>query len=399
MTGGIFISYRRSDDRHAAGRLHLHLREVFGAQQIFMDVSTIEPGHSFVQVLHEKVASCKVMLVLIGRGWLSSVERLKAPSDFVRMEIEAALKRKDVRIVPVLIDGLAMDQLPALPEALHKLTDRQAWNLSHTSFEADVTGLIRILEKDVPPIRKGLWAKWFANRPVVPNSRRATPPISVRQTATSESAPQRLIRPVGKISGWDRGVALALAIGAAPIMASVALLSLVLKDRLGFASEDRALIAGYTIGAFLLLVTTWLRMRWRGAGISGLERALYTVTLAIAVAFIVACNLINYVKLAAFIWGGLVVVAATIFPLLSRTKRESGGEVVVYWLGCVVALFVIAASQVGENTSRALFPWLLPRRAMLLHMVWAYSIAVMIALLLTAYVTFRRNPPIWTQEP
>lgn len=399
MTCGIFISYRRSDDRHAAGRLHLHLREIFGAQQIFMDVSTIEPGHSFVQVLHEKIASCKVMLVLIGRGWLNNVERLKAPGDFVRMEIEAALKRKDVRIVPVLIDGLTMDQLPALPEPLQQLTDRQAWNLSHTSFETDVAGLIKTLAKDVPPLKWGLWATWFGNRAAGASSRRVPRPISVRQTAASDSAPQRLIRPVGRNSGWDRGIALAFAIGAAPIIFAVSITSMFLNQRLHVASHDRAIIAGFSIGALLLLVATLLRMKWRGASISGLERALYWVTMAIAVASIAGCILFNYVEKAALIWVPVIVVAATIFPLLSKTKRESGGEVVVYWVGCVTALFLIATGQVTEMTSRALFPWLPPRLAIQLHMVWAQSIAATIAVLLAAYVTFRRVPPIWKQEP
>jgi hypothetical protein len=68
MAGGIFISYRREDSRHAAGRLVDRLGQTFGRDQMFIDVDAIEPGLDFVQVLGEKIDSCDVLLALIGPG-------------------------------------------------------------------------------------------------------------------------------------------------------------------------------------------------------------------------------------------------------------------------------------------------------------------------------------------
>lgn len=41
---GVFLSYRREDTRHVAGRLYERLTERFGQANVFMDVDSIEPG-------------------------------------------------------------------------------------------------------------------------------------------------------------------------------------------------------------------------------------------------------------------------------------------------------------------------------------------------------------------
>jgi hypothetical protein len=45
--GGVFISYRRGESRHVAGRLADRLIDRFCAERIFMDVQAIEPGTDF----------------------------------------------------------------------------------------------------------------------------------------------------------------------------------------------------------------------------------------------------------------------------------------------------------------------------------------------------------------
>src|SRR5262245_30179670 len=112
MASGIFVSYRRDDSRHAAGRLLDRLRQTYEPRHLFMDVNDIAPGLDFVKVLSEQVAACDVMLVVIGPNWLDAREdtgkrRLDDPRDFVRIEVEAALRR-DVRVIPVLVDGASM---------------------------------------------------------------------------------------------------------------------------------------------------------------------------------------------------------------------------------------------------------------------------------------------------
>ena len=72
---GIFISYRRDDSSGHAGRLFDKLVDRFGKDRIFMDIDTIEPGEDFVKVIEEAVASCEVLIAVIGRSWLSTAGR------------------------------------------------------------------------------------------------------------------------------------------------------------------------------------------------------------------------------------------------------------------------------------------------------------------------------------
>ena len=108
---GIFISYRRQDAAGNAGRLYDRLARHFGAERVFMDVEGIEPGLDFVEALEGAVASCEVLIVVIGAGWLATdnagKRRLDDPKDFVRIETAAALARH-IRVVPVLVDGAVM---------------------------------------------------------------------------------------------------------------------------------------------------------------------------------------------------------------------------------------------------------------------------------------------------
>ena len=47
--GNVFISYRREDSAGWAGRLAERLKQTFGAESIFMDIDTIQPGTDFTQ--------------------------------------------------------------------------------------------------------------------------------------------------------------------------------------------------------------------------------------------------------------------------------------------------------------------------------------------------------------
>ena len=71
---GIFISYRRSDSEGHAGRLFEDLRRKYGNDLVFLDVENIPPGVDFRKTITEKVASCDVLLVLIGKSWLSATD-------------------------------------------------------------------------------------------------------------------------------------------------------------------------------------------------------------------------------------------------------------------------------------------------------------------------------------
>lgn len=149
MIGGIFISYRRDDAKHAAGRLVDRLGRSFSRDQLFFDIDNIEPGLDFKKVLSEKVEGCDVLLAVMGPEWLNSrdqdgMRRLDNPLDFVRLEIEAALSR-DVRVIPVLVDGARMPRENELPEAMRPLIYRNAVRLSHERFASDAGDLTEAL--------------------------------------------------------------------------------------------------------------------------------------------------------------------------------------------------------------------------------------------------------------
>lgn len=161
----IFISYRRDDSKWATGRLFDHLSARFGDNQIFMDITTIEPGQDFVQVIENAISGCRVLLAIIGPDWLNATEssghqRLDNPHDFVRLEIANALQR-DIRVIPVLIDSAQMPNPDHLPEAIQALTRRHAVNLRSDTFRYDVTRLIEAIEKamglDTQVVIAGQW--------------------------------------------------------------------------------------------------------------------------------------------------------------------------------------------------------------------------------------------------
>jgi hypothetical protein len=105
----IFISYRRNDAEGQAGRLFDDLTQQFGKDAVFMDVAAIEAGRDFRRAIDEQVASCGVLLAIIGKDWLtasddSGARRLDDPMDFVRLETASALKR-DIPVIPVLVQA------------------------------------------------------------------------------------------------------------------------------------------------------------------------------------------------------------------------------------------------------------------------------------------------------
>ncbi len=151
----IFISYRRDDSAGYAGRLFDYLSARFGADHVFMDIDTIEPGEDFRKVVSRAVGTCDVVLVMIGKQWLNIVNaqgqrRLDDPRDWVRMEIGAALDNRRVRVIPVLVRDAAMPGEHELPEGLKELAYRNAIELSDSRFQHDVRKLIEVLERIAP---------------------------------------------------------------------------------------------------------------------------------------------------------------------------------------------------------------------------------------------------------
>jgi len=159
----VFISYRREDSAGHSGRLFDSLQARFGQDGVFMDLSGIDSGQNFVDVIHNAIRSSDVLIAVIGKEWLTCEggqgRRLDDPNDFVRTEIAAALER-GTPIIPVLVDGTAMPPAAALPDVLKPLAIRDAHELSDERWSYDVGRLIEATEKLAGKSRKcdGNWS-------------------------------------------------------------------------------------------------------------------------------------------------------------------------------------------------------------------------------------------------
>ena len=154
--GRVFISYRREETSWQAVLLFDRLANRYGRGQIFKDIDSIRLGDDFVKEITTAVGSCDVLLALIVDRWLTITDehgraRLDDPDDFVRLEIEAALTR-NVRVIPILVEGARMPQTDELPPSLATLVHRQALELSPSHFEFDSGRLLKVLDSTLADV-------------------------------------------------------------------------------------------------------------------------------------------------------------------------------------------------------------------------------------------------------
>src|SRR5271165_1288546 len=174
----IYLSYRRMDAVAYAGRLFDHLSRHFGPDSVFMDIGSIASGQDFAQVIESALNACNVVRVLIGSTWATSTgqdgrRRLDDPKDWVRLEVVAALRR-NVLVVPVLVEGARLPDPASLPEELRPLCQRHACELSDLRWSFDVGELVRDLEKVVRSPRgfkvpgvKDKRLRWFVGGAII----------------------------------------------------------------------------------------------------------------------------------------------------------------------------------------------------------------------------------------
>lgn len=142
----IFVNYRRHDSEGEAGRLFDYLTSQFSPDAVFMDVAAIEPGRDFRKAIDQSVATCSVLLAVIGQEWVDLKDsegrrRLDDVNDFVRIELASALRR-DIPVIPVLVRGAKMPRPEQLPHDLKELAFRNAVELTHSRWKTDLQVLI-----------------------------------------------------------------------------------------------------------------------------------------------------------------------------------------------------------------------------------------------------------------
>ena len=150
---GILISYRHQDSASHARRLFDRLEQHFGADRVFVNTVGIRAEIESLESVEPALASCDVLIVMIGRGWLIAEDvagnrKLDNPRDPLRVQIAIALRRNFL-VIPVLIEAAEMPAAESLPEDLQPLARRVAFMLSDTRWDFDVQHLIGTLEKVV----------------------------------------------------------------------------------------------------------------------------------------------------------------------------------------------------------------------------------------------------------
>ena len=149
---GIFISYRQDDSKPWAIGLRNDLANWFGKDQVYLDKEDLGAG-SWRDQLERALKQCSVVLVAIGRKWLTITDehnrpRISLPDDVHRQEIALALSRQGVTVIPILFDDATMPRAEQLPADIRSLTDQQAYKIGDTEArrEADLKVLVKGIE-------------------------------------------------------------------------------------------------------------------------------------------------------------------------------------------------------------------------------------------------------------
>jgi GAF domain-containing protein len=151
MTGKVFLNYRRADAEAWADRLFERLVQLFPRENVFMDIDGDIPfGFPWLDWLDSQVAACDLMLVLIGRTWAAEfkVRSDAGERDYVRVEIESALKRQ-ILVVPVFLGEAPVPQASELPDSIRPLLALQAAHLRRTSFDSDAETLAKGIARSI----------------------------------------------------------------------------------------------------------------------------------------------------------------------------------------------------------------------------------------------------------
>src|SRR6266566_4210135 len=176
----IFISYRREDSVYICDRVYAFLAQQFGQENIFRDISSILPGANFRKRLEEAVNICDIVLVIMGKRWLTLTDdfgrrRIDHPDDWVALEIGTALTR-GIPVITLLLEDMRMPHPDALPSSLADLPSYQALELRPgDDFERDIQKLGSVIRSwlipvdrvaALEPISKVLETKFVTKSPI-----------------------------------------------------------------------------------------------------------------------------------------------------------------------------------------------------------------------------------------
>jgi hypothetical protein len=351
MGGRIFINYRRGDDPGFTQALLGRLEQTFAEDQLFMDVEDIAPGQDFVEVLNEQVAQCDVLIAMIGRGWLEAVDedgkrRLDDPEDFVRIEIESALKQKK-RVIPVLVNDAKMPRLAELPDSLHPFARCNAVRLTHERFRADAQDLIKSLQNVLTEAKTARRVEQKARRDAtrLKPERPGAAPLMAEVAPDEEPKHEPAPGVIGWVAGLPSGIAWYIPLGVIGVFLLGWLLpGTMFSIRLGWGILS--LIYGMAG-----LVATGIAIHVRREAMGGAELAVYWYAAVSALA-VVTVSVVAMLDLRETVPGdaislAIAILSATALCILRRGTMR-GLEASVYWLGLTMVGFWAFLPWVGK---------------------------------------------------
>lgn len=156
----IFIGYRRDDTGDAVGRIYDKLCETFGRDHVYKDVDKTPVGKDFGEHILGVLPACRVFLAIIGNQWLDvrtpeGGRRIDDPQDWVRIELETALRTPGLQVIPVLINDTVIPAEKDLPEPLRKLSLLNAARVRRDpDFHVDMQRLVTAIQAGGPISRK-----------------------------------------------------------------------------------------------------------------------------------------------------------------------------------------------------------------------------------------------------
>jgi hypothetical protein len=151
----IFLCYRREDTQWAARSIYESLADKYGHEHVFRDIDSTPAGIKFSTWIELRVGQCDVMIVLIGDAWSSAKDhtgqrRLDLPKDWVRQEIETALRR-DIPIIPVRVQGARMPSEDELPPSIADFIGFQSAEVTDSRWTYDVGLLTQAIDDLIKP--------------------------------------------------------------------------------------------------------------------------------------------------------------------------------------------------------------------------------------------------------
>lgn len=164
MPNRVFISYRREDGAASARSICDRLGQVFGSNNIFMDVDSLVPGQRFDIELNRALSQCKVFLAVIGPRWMDLLKKREQDGehDYVRHELASALARGMV-VIPVLTEGARLPHNTQLPQDIAAVVMHQKQEITHERFAHDIAALTRAVQLATghsTGFRWQYWGRW-----------------------------------------------------------------------------------------------------------------------------------------------------------------------------------------------------------------------------------------------